>query len=269
MQRSRKGFLVGATAVALVALIACGGGGPSAQDEQRDAEWAWLTEAKQDLDTKRQELVELQEGAVAAAEEVEEAAEEGVEELDEVAVDFETEISNLQGEVTALAESFSERLVAFLNAVPMVEGEEPTERQKQALRMKSDEDIILAKEWIDKGGDYKRAIEIYETALMFDPDNEELQASLAQANADRYMSQERFSQVNNGMLESEVVALLGQVNLHNIRQYPDKEVVAWFYPTSDEGTAAAVWFQPDKSGEMRVYQAKFDAVTREGGEEEG
>ena len=55
--------------------------------------------------------------------------------------------------------------------------------------------------------------------------------------------------------------VLGQVNLHNIREYADKDVVAWFYPTAEDGSAAAVWFQPNKnSGALEVYQIKFDAI---------
>ena len=55
--------------------------------------------------------------------------------------------------------------------------------------------------------------------------------------------------------------VLGQVNLHNVREYPDKDVVAWFYPTAEDGSAAAVWFQPAKDGgALEVYQIKFKAI---------
>lgn len=270
MQRTRSGFLVCSVMAALLLLASCGGGGPSQEEQQREAEWAWLTETKQELDAKRQELADLRARAAAAAEAVAAEAEPAVAageaelegaELAEPVVDLAAQVQQLGEEVTQLGEELNGRLVAFINADPMIEGEPPTERQVAALRMKSSEDIVLAREWIEKGGDYKRAIEIYNTALMFDPDNEEVKAALAEAEADRYMSEERLSQVKNGMGEAEVRELLGQVNLHNVREYPEKEVVAWFYPTAEDGSAAAVWFEPDKkTGELTVYQVKFDAV---------
>jgi len=134
--------------------------------------------------------------------------------------------------------------------------------QQEALRLKSDEDMVLAQEYIKKGGDYRRAIEIYEVALIVDPGNEAVMAALEQAKADRFMAQERFAQVKKGMAEDEVKALLGQVNLHNIRDYPDKDVKAWFFPTLEDGSAAGVWFRMGKrSGVYEVYQAKYDAVS--------
>lgn len=266
MQSTRSGVLICSLLAVMLVLVACGGG-DGAGGTASQAEWEALTIAKQELDAKRAELAEL----VAQAEmepetgtEDEAAADEAAEaaEGEEIAAgeDIAAQIETLGSDVEVESEEFTSQLVAFLNADPMLEGEEPTERQLAALRMKSDEDIILAEEWIVKGGDYKRAIEIYKTALMFDPDNAELKAALADADANRYMSQERFEQVDNGMTESDVRALLGQVNQHNLREYPDKDVVAWFYPTSEGGKAAAVWFRPDKSGELTVYQAKFEAV---------
>ena len=273
MKWNRGGFLFLAAIAAVLMLTACGGGAAQ-QDEQQAAEWTWLTETKQELDGKRRELadLDLQARAAAAAEEEEAEAEveegEGEAEEQEV-VDFAGQIATLEEEIETLDEEFSGRLVAFLNADPMIEGEPPTERQIAALRMKSDEDILLAQEWIVKGGDYKRAIEIYNTALMFDPDNEKVKAALAEAETNRYMNEDRFGQVKKGMTEDEVRELLGQVNLHNMREYPDKDVEAWFYPTSEGGSAAAVWFQPDKkSGIAEVYQVKFDAIDPSKAEEE-
>lgn len=278
MEWTRNGFPILMVVAAVVLLTACVGGGPSELEQQQAAEWSWLTETKQDLDGERQQLAELREQAAAEAEVVEEGeteiAAEGIsEELGaEVAeeADLDSRISALEEEVETLSEEFNTRLVAFINADPMIEGEPPTERQIAALRMKSDEDILLAREWIDKGGDYKRAIEIFNTALMFDPENEKLQAALAEAEAERYMTEERFSEVAKGMTEGEVRALLGQVNPYNVREYPDKNVMAWFYPTAEDGSAAAVWFQPDKkSGVLEVYQTKFMAIQPGQEEDEG
>lgn len=271
MLRTRYGLLIAGILIALVA-TGCGGGGRSEQELANEEEWTWLQETQQELNAKRQELVEVQAAAaLAATEEVadEVAAEEVEGEAVEPVVDPVARLAELDEEVAALTEEYTGRLVGLLNADPMIEGEEPTERQLALLAMKSDEDIVLAQEWIDKGGDYKRAIEIYSTALVFDPDNAKLQAALADAGANRYMTTERFSQVKKGMTEDDVRQLVGQANLHNVRKYEDKGVIAWFYPTSETGEAAAVWFQPDKKTEvMTVYQVKFEAVKPGQSEEE-
>jgi len=276
MQRTRTGYLVCTVLAVLVLAAACGGGGASKKDQAKAEEWAWLTDTKETLVSKRQELADLvaqaeaeeamagEEAAAEVAAKVdEEAAEEGaVEAVEEV--DLASQLMQLEQECEALTEEFGDRLVAYINADPMIEGEPPTEQQMQAMGMKSGEDIILAQEWIERGGDYKRAIEIIKTALTFDPDNPELEAALAEAEANRYMSTEKFALAEKGMTEVEVRRVLGQVNLHNLREYPDKEVVAWFYPTAEDGSAAAVWFQPDKTtGELLAYQVKFEAINPE------
>ena len=267
MQRTRTGLLVSAALAVVILMAACGGGGAAKKDQARAEEWAWLTEAKQTLDSKRQELTDLvaQMDAEAAevAEEVAEEAGEMAEEVGEVVaeVDLGAQVMELEGELENLTEEFSNRLVAFINADPMIEGEEATEGQMSALRMKSSEDIVLAQEWIVRGGDYKRAIEIVKTAMMFDTDNPELQAALADFESKRYMTEEWFAAAERGMTEDEVRRVLGQVNLHNLREYPDKNVVAWFYPTAEDGSAAAVWFQPEKGSEvLTAYQIKFKAI---------
>ena len=274
-----KSRMITLAACGMMALVAACGTGTDPEEEARTQEWQWLQQTKQELDSKRAQLAELAAQATLPAEPAPEGEPEG-EPADEPATGEEAEeaatagaaaqMAALEEEVTALSEQFSSRLVDFLNDDPIVENQSPTERQLAALRMKSDEDIVLAQEWIDKGGDYKRAIDIYTTALQLDPDNEQLQAARAAAEANRYMSADRFAQAEEGMSREEVRAVLGQPNLHNIRQYADRGVVAWFYPTSATGDAAGVWFEVnDETGESSAYQLKYDAIQHEEGGEEG
>jgi hypothetical protein len=149
--------------------------------------------------------------------------------------------------------------VAFLNADPPREGRAPSERQQAALRMKSDEDILVAQEYIDQGGDFETAIAIYRSALAVDPDYPRLKEALAAAETRRFMTRELFSRVKEGMKPEEVRLLLGQPNPHNVREYPEHRVLGWFYPKDASGAAAAVWFETASGGPV-VYRLDFDAV---------
>lgn len=217
----------------LIAGVACG---PAAEERRREApspaaadEWAWLQQSKRALDEQRARLA-----AGAASPELARRSE-------------------------ALGTELNRRLAEFINADPPVQGEPLTELQQAAIRMKSDEDIRLARQFIAQGGDYQRAIDIYKEALMVDPGNPRLLEELAQAQARRYMTREAFAKVEEGMDQEEVRGLIGQPNLHNVRAYPVRGVIGWFYPKDESGAAAAVWFQND-GGRYTVYLLDFDAL---------
>jgi hypothetical protein len=234
--------------IAAVALtIACGdsgGGGGSADTASRRQEWTAIEGVKRELDAKRGELAALREQAAAGA-------------------DLTAALATTNDEVTRLSDDLGSRLAAFINADPPVVGETIKPEQLAAIRMKSGEDIAIAKEFIDLGGDYRRAIDIYNSALAVDPDNPALKSALAEAEARRFMTSERFALVRKGMSEGEVIAALGRPLQRNIRDYPEKKVTAWFYPKNETGEAAGVFFTDAKT----VYSTDFDAVRQtEGGQ---
>jgi hypothetical protein len=193
------------------------------------SEWTWLQQTERQLDERRTRLAGAPD-------------------------------PQLQKETEALADELNRRLAEFLNADPPVQGEPLTPRQKAALRMKSDEEIHLAHTYIEQGGDYQRAIDIYKEAMLVDPDNPRLKGELAQAEARRYMTRETFAQAQKGMEPDEVRRLLGQPNLNNVRGYPDRNVTGWFYPRDASGAAAAVWFHKE-DGRLVVYLTDFDALS--------
>jgi tetratricopeptide (TPR) repeat protein len=272
MRLVRNASLILLAVVGVMAIGACGSSG-SDVDPAREAEWASLVETKGGLDGLREEREQLRDALSAAKAMAEEEDEAQAEAGDESGGDaeepmtveeIEAKLATMDDEIVEKADSFMQTLVAYLNADPMIEGEAPTERQIAALRMKSSEDMVLAQEYIEKGGDYQRAISIYQNALSFDPENEELKAALETAMAERYMSEERFAQAKKGMTQDEIREVLGQVNLYNVRDYEDRDVTAWFFPTAEGGYAAAVWFRENKkSGELEAYQLKYDAVSPE------
>ncbi|MEM7483326.1 MAG: hypothetical protein AAF481_19350, partial [Acidobacteriota bacterium] len=221
-----------------------------------DAQWEELQQAKASLDDKRAELAAAREAAEAAMEEAAEEVEGEAAGAGNAAADTLAALETAVGEAT---DSFNEQLVNFINSDPPIEGEPRSERQNAAFAMKSDEDIMVAQEYIDDGGDYKRAINIYQQALMVDPDNERLQSLLAEAEGLRFMTEERFAQAKKGMTEDEVREALGPVNVRNVREYEDKGATAWFYPTAENGAAAAVWYR-QQGGELKVYDLDFDFI---------
>jgi tetratricopeptide (TPR) repeat protein len=220
----------------LLPLAGCGSGehgdrdhGTARRSGAPEAEWAWLRKTRPELDAQRARL---------AANPADPA---------------------LAQQAQALSDEFNRRLVAFLNADPPVQGEPLTPRQREALRLKSDEDIVLARTFIEQGGDYERAIDIYKQALLVDPGNPRLREELARAQGRRYMTREAFVQIQKGMDQDEVRRLLGQPNLNNVHAYPDRGVVGWFYRKDPTGAAAAVWFHKE-DGRFAVYLADFDAL---------
>jgi hypothetical protein len=130
--------------------------------------------------------------------------------------------------------------------------------QLEAIRLKSSEDMLIAQEYIDQGGDYRRAIEILNTSLDLDSENPDLIAARDQAEADQFMTAERFEAVTKGVSLADVQAMLGMPLPRNVREYPEKDRVAWYYLREDKG-AAGVFFE-EKDGVMIVYLTNFDAV---------
>ncbi|RPH55356.1 hypothetical protein EHM82_05460 [bacterium] len=233
-------------ALALVSLLlgasvplGCGPSGPETEVRPAaasDAEWTWVRQAKKALDEKRRRLASLPAGDPPP-----------------------DEARRLAAEVAAESRELNRRLLELINSDPPRLGEPLTERQQAAIRIKSDEDMRVARDYIERGGDYERAIAIYEEALAVDPDNPRLKAELEQARARRFVTREAFSRVKEGMGDQEVRALLGRPNLHDVREYPERGVVAWFYPRDASGAAAGVWFER-KDGRLVVYEADFDAI---------
>jgi len=282
MRSGRILFALGTLTLLVLSFIACAPAEEEAQGPEGGEDWVWLQENKQILDAKRQELKELRdriagklppepEAAPAAGEvaEAEEAA-EGEQAVPLTPEELEAQATALEEEINTLTDELASRLATFLNSLGLVVGGELNELQRQAIDMKIDEDMVIAHGWIDEGGDYQRAISIYNDAMRLDPGNQRLTDAIAEAEELRHMSPERFEQVKRKMTQDEVRELLGPVNLRNVREFPEDQVLGWFYPKLDGG-AAGVYFKERNEGEgdWVVYNVDYEAVPQQviGGEE--
>lgn len=247
-----------AAALCLTFTSCNGGDEETALNAERQASLDELEQRQQELQAAREELAELKAREAGAG-----ALPEG-EEVDLVAL--RTEIAQKDAQITTLAEELNQDLVEFINADPPVEGEPIDPLVERAFDLKADEDIALAREYITQGGDYARAIGIYDDVLSFDPDNAAAQEAKAEAESLRYIDEERFSQIQKDMTQAQVEQAIGPANVRNRREYPDQEVLAWYYPKSSAGDAAAVWFRK-KDDVWTVFRTEYDAVEAKGQEE--
>ncbi len=248
-------LILGAVAV-LGSVSACSKGND--EDEalaQRQARLAELRDEKASLDQERQDLADMR--AQLARAKAGELAEG--EEVDPDAL--QAQIDQKDADITTKAETLNGNLVTYINDDPPVEGEPISAETKAAFDLKASEDIVLAKEYITGGGEYSRAIQIYDDILSFAPDNQAALEAKKEAEALRYMDEERFAQVKKGMTSEQVKAVLGTPNRNSIRDYPEKGLKAWYYPKDDQGNAAAVFLRKNKKGDdYDVYRTDFNFI---------
>lgn len=250
-----------ALVLAVLALAALGACSPSAEDEaaqadaEREAQIAQLEERRQEVLADRQELAAMRERLAAAeAGELPEGEEVDAEQLAQ-------EIEAKEQEINAASDLLLTDVVAFVNEAPPVAGEPVSEINRRALDIKAGEEILLAQEYIDRGGDYGRAIGIYEEILKLDPENQAAQAAKADAEQMRYITPERFAQVTKGMTRDQVREVLGPPYYRNIKEYPEQGIILWPYAKAPGGAASGIYFR--KKGDR--YEAYRLEETLSGG----
>jgi|CXWL01.1.fsa_nt_gi alkylhydroperoxidase family enzyme len=176
--------------------------------------------------------------------------------------EVEDRIETRKAELDRLASQLDQHLVDYLNAHRPRPGEPLTLEQRRVLDVKIAEDLAVAKEFIEEGGDYAHAIQIYRDLLALEPDSAPVLAALASAEARRTMTSERFAALRKGMTRDQVRTALGLPHLKNIQDFAEQGVVAWFYPT-DQGGTAGVYFERDSDDEEpRVYRWDYAVPSR-------
>lgn len=242
-------------ALSLMAVAACGPDEAEVAATARAEEWTAIETARATLQEKRAELAELADQLAADVEDLE--IPEG-QTAEDVVAETEAAFNNLKAETERLSSELGTRLVAFINDAGLVQGEEIPAEVQNAFRMKASEDLLVADEYGEKGGDWARAIAIAEELAKNDPGNEEIQQRLAFYNDMRYMTEERFAAAEVGMTPDEVKAVLGVPGRGNDREF-DNGTRAFFYLTGEDRGAAAVYFRP-RNGNLEAYKVDYTAI---------
>lgn len=252
MRSARRLFAVSSCLLVTLTLASCGS--PEVKEDQGKAaktatDWAALQQEKQALDAKRQEYRQLKDQLADAAPDAAGRSE------------LQARVDTLKGELDTLAQEFGAQVADFINSQEIEVGAPLTEIQQQALHFNSDEAIANAGDFIDNAGDWQRAIDIYEGALEADPSYSKLKEAIAFAEQMRHMTKERFDLAKKKMTQNEVRKVLGPVKLSNIREFPEKHVLGWFYPKEDGGAAGVYFRERTKDqGNWEAYELDFDAV---------
>jgi hypothetical protein len=131
----------------------------------------------------------------------------------------------------------------------------------EGLNLYADESIVNADETIAKAGDYKKALDLLDSASnYYEMIGKEVYQPLVDKKEElddaRYITKERFDQIKRNMSEDQVKEIAGVPYYRNIHEDEKAKVVYWLYPKR-EGGAAAVYFRMSNN---KVYNTKFDAV---------
>jgi hypothetical protein len=244
-------------AIVVILVMLAGAGGcrdtAAARAQQaRAREWTALQLDEQKLDAERAALAQMR-GRLASAP----IAADGTP-IRGTDAALARDVAARENDLRARASSLGDRLVRYLAALDRSRGNDDPE-WKQAVRLKSDEDLAVAQEWIDRGGDYRRAIEILETQRALDPDYPRLEQALARARDMRFVTPERFARVQEGMTPVDVRAALGPVNLREVLRRPAERLEAWYYPKRAGGKAAVYFRYDDTKRGFVVYQTELAA----------
>jgi hypothetical protein len=201
--------------------------------------------------------IETAEATVAEIEAVDERkrSDEQTAELEGLKTQLEELRSNSENAYNMLQSQLSDLLNTGLNEYP----EAP--ETANALKIYSDEALIVANDIVLKSGDYKKAMDhlagakgYYEAVgLEVYPALEE---RIAELDDWRFITQERYDAVKKGMNADDVKQLVGIPYYANIQEDEKRGIETWLYKKR-EGGAAAIYFKI-KTG--KVYNKNFEAV---------
>lgn len=166
------------------------------------------------------------------------------------------EVSKTTQENSAAYDELQEKLAAFLTGALNDHPDAP--ETAEGLKIYSEEAMYTAQDAVTKAGDYKKALDILQTAKTYyntvgiQP-YQPLVDKMAELEDMRYLNKERFDLVKKGMTEDEVAKVAGSPYYLNKKH--ERGIDFWLYPRR-EGGAAAIYFNK----KHLVYNKNFDAV---------
>ena len=166
------------------------------------------------------------------------------------------EISKTVQSNSAAYDELQEKLATFLTGALNDHPNAP--ETAEGLKIYSEEAMYTAEDAVDKAGDYKKALDILQTAKTYydtvgiQP-YQPLVDKMAEFEDMRFITKERFDLVTKGMTEDEVAKVAGPPYYLNKKH--ERGIDFWLYPRR-EGGAAAIYF----NNKHKVYNKNFDAV---------
>ncbi len=124
----------------------------------------------------------------------------------------------------------------------------------EGLKIYAEDTILNAKDFMNEAGDYRKAVELLETAQSYfesvsAPVPSELTSLLEEARKFRFITKERFDQVQKGMTTEQVKGITGTPLALNVREQEVKgrKVTIWLF-RSESGDIASFFF--DEKGKL-------------------
>jgi len=124
----------------------------------------------------------------------------------------------------------------------------------EGLKIYAEDAMLNAKDYMDEAGDYRKAVELLETAQSYfqtvgAPVPQELSSLMEEAKKFRFITKERYDQVQKGMTKAEVRAITGTPLALNVREQEVKgqKVTVWLF-RSEQGDVASFFF--DQKGKL-------------------
>ncbi|MGQ9494870.1 MAG: hypothetical protein ACUVRY_01190 [Thermoanaerobaculaceae bacterium] len=159
---------------------------------------------------------------------------------------LEEEVKAASRELDQIFTEDQNALAAFLNTA--LNDAPQTPETLEGLKIYAQDAILNAREYMNEAGDYRKAVELLETAEGYfaaisatPPD--ELKELLEEAKRLRFITKERFDAVKKGMTKAEVRAITGTPLALNVREQEVKgqKVTVWLF-RSEEGDIASFFF---------------------------
>lgn len=118
-------------------------------------------------------------------------------------------------------------------------------------------ELEFARELLARG-DYEQATRFFESALLDDPANRQIQRELAEARRLRFLTPETLERLRQGMRQHEVALLLGHPlpGWERTLRKGNKTVVSWYYRRADGGVGGLFF------ADGKLFAAEYDKPVR-------